>query len=106
MPDFVLLPESARPRGLAVYQAEQFPPEYFDNLFVALWNGVPGAQRVLRVRVLDSGQPQVSTFVSGLIRPSDVVVDPDGALVVADYIYGHVWRVRYTGDGRRAGKSG
>ena len=76
VPDFVPLPESARPRGLAVYQADQFPPEYFDNLFVALWNGVPGAQRVLRIRVLDSGQPQVSTFVSGLIRPSDVVVDP------------------------------
>ncbi len=98
VPDFVPLPESARPRGLTAYHADQYPAEYDDNLFAALWNGVPGAQRVLRVRVLASGQPLVSAFVTGLIRPADVAIDPDGALLVADYIYGHVWRVRYVGE--------
>jgi hypothetical protein len=36
--------------------------------------------------------------VTGLIRPVDVTLDPEGALVVADFIYGHIWRVRYTGN--------
>ena len=60
---------------------------------MALWNGVEGAQRVIRVRNLPSGQARVTAFITGLIRPADVVVAPDGALVVADFIYGHVWRV-------------
>jgi glucose/arabinose dehydrogenase len=25
----------------------------------------------------------------------DVALSPDGALVVADFIYGHVWRIVY-----------
>jgi hypothetical protein len=36
--------------------------------------------------------------VTGLVRPIDVIQDADGALVVADSIYGHIWRIRYTGD--------
>ena len=36
-------------------------------------------------------------FVTGLIRPVDIAVAPDGALLVADYIYGHVWRAVYEG---------
>jgi glucose/arabinose dehydrogenase len=70
-------------------------------LFVTLWNGRGGAQRVVNI---DPRDPYVSLagyvptpFVTGLIRPVDVVVAPDGTLVVADFIYGHVWRVRYAG---------
>ena len=97
VPDFLPLPEDAGPRGLAVYYGRQFPPDYFGDLFVALWNGVEGAQRVIRVHVPSSGQAQASAFLTGLIRPIDVAVDPEGALVVADYVYGHLWRVRYVG---------
>ena len=41
----------------------------------------------------DNYVPQA--FVTGLIRPIDVTVAPDGSLVVADYVYGHIWRVVY-----------
>jgi glucose/arabinose dehydrogenase len=41
----------------------------------------------------DNYTPQA--FVTGLIRPIDVAVAPDGSLVVADYVYGHIWRVVY-----------
>jgi glucose/arabinose dehydrogenase len=34
-------------------------------------------------------------FVTGLIRPIDLAIAPDGSLAIADYINGHVWRVRY-----------
>ncbi|GAB4574650.1 MAG: hypothetical protein Kow0077_22280 [Anaerolineae bacterium] len=98
VPDYVTLPGDSSPRGIVAYHGTQFPAEYYDNLFVALWNGVPGAQRIIRVRNLPNDQARISAFVTGLIRPADVAVAPDGTLVVADYIYGHVWRVRYTGE--------
>lgn len=97
VPDWLTLPGDVRPRGLTAYHAARFPASYFDDLFVALWNGVPEGQRILRVHVLESGQPEPVPFMTGLIRPVDVVVDPDGALVVADYVYGHVWRVTFAG---------
>ncbi len=98
VPDWVTLPGDASPRGITAYHGELFPAEYYDNLFVALWNGVEGAQRVIRVRNQPGGAPRISAFVTGLIRPADVAVAPDGALIVADYIYGHVWRVSSTGN--------
>ena len=98
VPDWLNLPFDAGPRGLIVYYGDQFPEEYVGNLFLALWNGVAGAQRVIRVRILPNGLPLVSAFMTGLIRPIDVAVDPDGALVAADYVYGHVWRASYEGE--------
>jgi len=100
-PDFVHFADYTLPRGLVAYSATQFPANYFDTLFVALWNGRDGAQRIVNI---DPRNPNVSyqgfvatPFVTGLIRPVDVVVAPDGSLVIADFIYGNVWRVRYTG---------
>jgi glucose/arabinose dehydrogenase len=101
LPDFVTLPNATRPRGLAVYDGKQFPSNLVGNIFVALWNNAPGGQRVVRI---DPRDPRLGSkdyvpepFVTGLIRPTGVAVAPDGTLVVADYIYGHVWRVRYSG---------
>jgi glucose/arabinose dehydrogenase len=101
LPDFVTLPNATRPRGLAVYDGKQFPSNLVGNLFVALWNNAPGGQRVVRIDPHDtrlgSKDYTPEPFVTGLIRPTGVAVAPDGTLVVADYIYGHVWQVRYTG---------
>lgn len=98
-PDLIDFPPYTRPRGLVVYQGAQFPANMFDNLFVTLWNKTDaGGQRVIRVDPQRLGQPdyQPEAFVTGLIRPIDVTVAPDGSLVVADYVYGHIWRVVYT----------
>jgi DNA-binding beta-propeller fold protein YncE len=100
-PDLLALPDYSRPRGLVVYTGTQFPSNLFGNLFVALWNGTPEAQRVVRIDPRDPqlGKPgyEPQPFVTGLIRPIDVILAPDGSLVIADYVYGHIWKVRYTG---------
>lgn len=104
LPDLLTLPSYTLPRGITVYQGSQFPRNHFDTLFVALWNGTDWAQQIAWVdpRVASAWdnedepyQPQ--PFMTGLVRPVDVIVAPDGALVVADFIYGHVWKVSYTG---------
>jgi glucose/arabinose dehydrogenase len=103
--DLFPFPDRSLPRGLVAYTGSQFPANYFDNLFVVLWNGSPDAQRIVRLDPRDLPQPPeedmlptAEPFMTGLIRPIDVTVAPDGSLVVADFIYGHVWRVRYGGE--------
>lgn len=104
-PDLLALPDYTLPRGLTVYTGSQFPREVFDSLFVALWNGTDGAQRIIRLdpRSVPTDPDALAEFtpepfMTGLIRPIDVIVDHDGALLVADFVYGHVWRVVYTGN--------
>ena len=96
-PDLIAFPPFTRPRGLVVYTGTQFPADMFDTLFVTLWNGVDGGQRVIRVdpRHINDDNYAPQQFVTGLIRPIDVAVAPDGSLVVADYVYGNIWRVVY-----------
>ena len=100
-PDLLAFAPYTRPRGLVVYTGTQFPAEMFDTLFVTLWNGVEGGQRVIRVdpRRMNEDNYVPQAFVTGLIRPIDVAVAPDGSLVVADYVYGHIWRVVYDAQG-------
>lgn len=101
-PDLIVFPPLSLPRGVVAYTGAAYPSDLFDDLFVVLWNAVDGGQRVVRVdpetvptdpeaRAAYTPDP----FVTGLIRPIDVALDPNGALVVADYVYGHVWRVVY-----------
>lgn len=101
--DLLTLPDYSIPQGITVYTDNQFPENMQDALFVALWNGTEWAQRVIWIDPddvrLQSDEYQAQVFVSGLIRPSDVIVDGDGSLLIADFTYGHVWRVSYTGNG-------
>lgn len=97
--DWLLLDPYTLPRGLLVYDGGQFPANMVDTLFVAFWNGTDYAQRIVWI---DPDDPQLTDddyvpmpFVTGLIRPVDVTIAPDGSLVVADFIYGHIWRVTY-----------
>lgn len=100
-PDFVTFRDYTLPRGIAAYTGTQFPENFYDSLFVALWNGTQDAQRVVRIDPRDtlrtSAGYRPEPFVVGLIRPIDVTLAPDGTLVVADYIYGHVWKISYSG---------
>jgi hypothetical protein len=106
LPDLYTFANYSLPRGLHVYTGANFPANLFDTLFVALWNEIPDAQRIAWI---DPHIPVAETppdetpeapfpFVTGLVRPIDVIQDADGALVIADSIYGHIWRIRYTGD--------
>ncbi len=104
LPDLLAFPDYSIPRGLVAYTGTQFPENYYDHLFVVLWNATENGQRVVRIDPANPPQPAeeaefalAEPFMTGLIRPIDITLAPDGALVVADYIYGHVWRVSYGG---------
>lgn len=99
--DWLRLPDYTLPRGIVAYDGIQFPANFLNTLFVAFWNGTESAQRIVWINPEDvsNGSEDIYTpqpFVTGLIRPVDVTVAPDGSVVIADFIYGHVWRVSYT----------
>ncbi|MCL4253795.1 MAG: PQQ-dependent sugar dehydrogenase, partial [Anaerolineae bacterium] len=102
--DMLTLPSYTLPRGIVAYTGSQFPSNVFNSLFVAFWNGTPNSQRIVRIDPLavpftpeEQALYTPEPFVTGLIRPVDVVIAPDGSLVIADFIYGHIWRVSYVG---------
>jgi glucose/arabinose dehydrogenase len=98
--------------GMRFYTGQQFPVAYRNNIFIAehgSWNrSSKVGYRVVRV-VLDA-QGKVlgqETFVDGWLskdgagrenisgRPVDVLVMPDGALLISDDKAGVIYRVRY-----------
>jgi glucose/arabinose dehydrogenase len=96
------------PLGLAFYTGDQFPEEYHGDLFVAYhgsWDrSIPTGYNVVRVPFED-GYPSAPTqgFVHGWLRrdtrrwgrPVDIVVSPDGSLMVSDDAGERVYRVFY-----------
>lgn len=105
--------------GIAYYAAEQFPPEFRDNLFI----GNVITNRINRDRIEWRGSTpkgiEMPDFVKcddPWFRPVDIKLGPDGALYVADFynrVIGHyevpldhpgrdrekgrIWRIRYAG---------
>jgi glucose/arabinose dehydrogenase len=86
--------------GLTVYRGDSFPERYRGNLFVAEWGEYlqrKHGRKVSRV-VLRRGRPAtVSTFATGFDHPIAVTVDPLGALLVADYGRGLIYRIQERG---------
>ena len=89
--------------GLTFYSADNFPPEYRDNAFVAVFGSYlypsieRGVKRVKLTRQGDSYSGESEWFlqlgVAG--RPLDLTVGPDGGLYVADYEQGAIYRIVY-----------
>lgn len=90
-PTYTFVPHSS-PTGITVYKASQFPSNYYNSKFVALWSAFAGAQKVMR---LADGPPQ--NFATGFAAPIDVVVGPDGSMYVTDWATGIVFKISYTG---------
>jgi glucose/arabinose dehydrogenase len=88
--------------GLVVYRGDGFGERFDGNLFLAEWGQYlrrDRGRKLTRV-VLRVGRPAtVSTFASGFDHPIAVTVDPDGALLVADYGRGMIYRIRARGTG-------
>lgn len=107
--------------GIVYYEAEQFPKEYQDTLFI----GNPVTGRINHDRLEPHGstyqaieQPDFLRCDDPWFRPVDLQLGPDGALYVADFynrIIGHyevplthpgrdrergrIWRIVYAGAG-------
>jgi len=96
------------PLGLTFYTGDMFPAEYQNRLFIAQhgsWNrSKKSGYRVLVLEVTADGQVlDKKVFASGWLqdekawgRPNDVLVMPDGALLVADDKADVIYRISYT----------
>lgn len=98
--------------GMRFYTGTQFPPGYRGNIFIAehgSWNrSKKSGYQIARVSVDSqgrSGKPE--PFIEGWLqtdangresvwgRPADVLVMPDGSLLVSDDLAGAIYRVSY-----------
>jgi glucose/arabinose dehydrogenase len=94
--------------GMRFYTGTMFPPEYRNQIFIAehgSWNrSEPLGYRVMIVRLDESGARAVKyePFAEGWLqrgrawgRPADVLVMPDGALLVSDDSADVIYRISY-----------
>lgn len=108
-----LAPHSA-PLGMKFYTAAAFPAEYRNDIFVAehgSWNRSKAAgktgYRVSVVRLQGGDAVAYEPFMEGFLtnddevlgRPVDVLIAPDGAMLVTDDLRGVIYRIRYEAGG-------
>ncbi len=91
--------------GLA-FAGARWGAAYRGNVFIAHWGTYVGRRHgryVSRTRLTRRG-PVVTRFMTGLDHPIATLFEPAGALLVADYGTGRIWRVtrRQAGRGRAA----
>ena len=82
------------PTGITAYLDDEFPG-YYNSLFVTLWSAFPEAQKIVWFGPGGEGR---ADFATGFAAPIDLTVGPDGALYVADWATGIIFRIAYTGE--------
>jgi glucose/arabinose dehydrogenase len=96
------------PLGMRFYAGTQFPPAYRNQIFIAehgSWNRSKKiGYRVTLVRLENNRAVAYEPFATGWLqgetawgRPADVLVLPDGSLLVSDDLAGAIYRIRYAG---------
>ncbi len=96
------------PLGMRFYTGSQFPADYRGQIFVAehgSWNrSKKVGYRISLIRLRDGRAIAYETFAGGWLqgetpwgRPADVLVLPDGSLLVSDDLAGVVYRITYRG---------
>ena len=94
--------------GMRFYTGSMFPPEYRNQIFIAehgSWNrSKKVGYRVTLVRLQGGRAVAYEPFASGWLqgesawgRPADLLVLPDGSLLVADDFAGAIYRITYRG---------
>jgi len=113
VPPVVRLGAHVAALGMRFYTGSQFPEDYRGNVFIAehgSWNRsrkvgyqvvravLDGPSRVARVEPFISGWLRIDTAGRESVwgRPADVLVMPDGALLVSDDHAGAIYRITYT----------
>ena len=98
------------PLGMRFYTGGTFPATYRHQIFIAehgSWNrSTPLGYRITRVRLRDGRAAGYEVFAEGWLgedgrawgRPVDLLVMPDGALLVSDDQAGAVYRIAYVGE--------
>ena len=96
--------------GMRFYTGAQFPTAYRNQIFIAehgSWNRSRKiGYRVTLVRVENNRAVGYEPFATGWLqgesawgRPADVLVMPDGSLLISDDLAGAIYRISYTGKG-------
>lgn len=96
------------PLGLRFYTGQQFPLAYRGQVFIAehgSWNrSQKSGYRISLVKLKAGKAVSYEPFITGWLqgqsawgRPADVLVLPDGSLLVSDDLAGAIYRVRYSG---------
>jgi glucose/arabinose dehydrogenase len=94
--------------GMRFYTGAMFPDEYRNQIFVAehgSWNrSTPIGYRITLVRLEQGRAVKYEVFAKGWLqggeawgRPVDVLVMPDGALLISDDRGGVIYRISYRG---------
>lgn len=109
-PEFTLPVQELGPHvaalGMVFYTGDMFPDEYQGHIFIAehgSWNrSVPIGYRVMLVRLDGSRATSYEVFAEGWLqgrtawgRPVDVILMPDGSMLVSDDKAGAVYRITY-----------
>jgi glucose/arabinose dehydrogenase len=93
--------------GLRFYTGKMFPAEYRNNLFIAehgSWNRTKkNGYNITRVQFGPKGDVvKTEVFLSGILqgddfwaRINDVLVTPDGSLLISDDWNGALYRITY-----------
>jgi glucose/arabinose dehydrogenase len=92
--------------GMRFYTGNMFPAEYGNQIFIAehgSWNwSIPIGYRVTLVRLQSNRAVKYQIFAEGWLqgerawgRPVDLLVMPDGALLVSDDKAGLIYRIIY-----------
>jgi glucose/arabinose dehydrogenase len=101
-----LLGPHVAPLGMRFYTGTLFPPEYRNQIFIAehgSWNRSRKiGYRVTLVRVENNRAVRYEPFATGWLqgeapwgRPADLLVMPDGSLLVSDDYAGAIYRISY-----------
>lgn len=92
--------------GMKFYTGKMFPAQYKNQIFIAehgSWNrSVPIGYRITLVRLKGNRAVSYEVFASGWLqggkawgRPVDVLIMPDGAMLVSDDRAGAIYRISY-----------
>lgn len=92
-PLHTFVPHTA-PTGITAYLDDEFPG-FYNSLFVTLWSAFPDGQRIVW---FGPGGEETATFATGFAAPIDLTIGPDGALYVADWATGIIFRIAYVGE--------
>ena len=109
-PAFELGPHVAA-LGMRFYTGNQFPGEYHNQIFIAehgSWNrSTPIGYRITLVKLNENRAVSYQVFAEGWLsgadawgRPVDLLIMPDGSMLVSDDYAGALYRITYTEDRR------
>lgn len=108
-PPAALLGAHTAPLGMRFYTGGQFPEKYRNAIFIAQhgsWNrSTPSGYRVMVAFPQADGTARTEVFAEGWLqgnrawgRPVDVLMAPDGALLVSDDAADMIYRISYKAD--------